>query len=51
MKVVSRHNEEYELRYSLIVRFLYNTFIGRVILKLLTKKFVSKIGALLKLRI
>ena len=46
MKIIYRNEKkEEELIYSKSVRFLYNTVIGRFILKLLTRRFVSKIGA------
>lgn len=46
MKIVYRNEDKKEeLKYSKSVRFLYNTFLGRIILKILTNRFVSKIGA------
>lgn len=46
MKIIYRNEErKEELIYSKSVRFLYNTFFGRVILKLITNRFISKLGA------
>ena len=46
MKVVDRKSKkEYEYKYSFLVKFLYNTFVGRIILKLLCNKLVANIVA------
>ena len=45
MKMIIRNsNKEIDLEYSKAVRFLYNTVVGRLILKILTNRFISKIG-------
>ena len=46
MIVVDRESKkEYEYKYGKLVRFLYNTFLGRMFLKLLTNKTFANIGA------
>ena len=46
MIVVDRESKkEYEYKYGKLVRFLYNTSLGRVFLKLLTNKTFANIGA------
>lgn len=46
MKIVYRNDSKIEeLNYSKSVRFLYNTVLGRILLKLMTKRIFSKIGA------
>ena len=45
MKKITRNGEEEEVKSSLIVHFLYNTVIGRIILKLFNNKTFSNIGA------
>lgn len=46
MKIIYRYEKkEEELKHSMLVRFLYNTFIGRIILKLIANRTISKIGA------
>ena len=44
MKIVNRKNkEEYEMHYNKGVIFLYRNILGRIILKLINNRFVSKI--------
>jgi len=46
MHIIYRNeNKIEELKYSKSVKFLYNTFLGRMILKIMTNRFISKIGA------
>ena len=46
MEIIYRNEEKIEkLNYSKSVKFLYNTFFGRIILKLITNRIVSKIVA------
>lgn len=47
MKIVNRKNKtEYELRYSSSISFLYNNFLGRIILKLINNRIVSRLVGL-----
>ena len=47
MIVVERESgKEFEYKYSGLVKFLYNTFLGRIFLKLLTNKIFANTGAL-----
>ena len=47
MIVVERGSgKEFEYKYSGLVKFLYNTFLGRIFLKLLTNKIFANTGAL-----
>jgi len=43
--IYKNENKIEELKYSKSVKFLYNTFLGRMILKIMTNRFISKIGA------
>lgn len=45
MKIVNRENGEiFELKYTSLVKFLYNNFLGRILLKLMTTRNFARIG-------